>query len=165
MQGKRSGNVLWGLGSEEGAYTLHWQALLPGGTAWMAQGHWEPSSATDSTPPSLSNIPSFRFFPFSPESLLLTCGGRCPQKYFSKMRRQHLTRKGQRGVRRSGKDNGGEAMIGSFEICICPTSSDPQKTSSGPTHPLFQLACAHTSLRGEYICGHLYEAMVTNIIL
>ena len=32
MQGNRCENVLWGwLGSEEGAYTLHWQAELPGG--------------------------------------------------------------------------------------------------------------------------------------
>ena len=47
--GKTVGECFMGLGSEEGAYTLHWQALLPGG-AWMAQGHWEPSSPTDSTP-------------------------------------------------------------------------------------------------------------------
>ena len=68
VAGQNAGKCFMGLGSEEGAYTLHWQAVLPGGTAWMAQGHWEPSSPTDSTP-----LPSpFRFFllPLSPESLL-----------------------------------------------------------------------------------------------
>ena len=39
MQGNRCENVLWGwLGSEEGAYTLHWQAELPGGLGGLGVG-------------------------------------------------------------------------------------------------------------------------------
>ena len=48
-------------------------------------------------------------------------------------------------VDRSGKDNGGQAMIGSFEIRICARAPP--------------LVCAHTLLsitRGEYLSVHPY---------
>ena len=102
VAGQNAGKCFMGLGSEEGAYTLHWQAVLPGGTAWMAQGHWEPSSPTDSTPLPSPYLPSASFFfPSHQNHYFQTTGGQCPQrwsllKYFSDVRRQHLTRKGQR---------------------------------------------------------------------
>ena len=149
MAGQNAGKCFMGLGSEEGAYTLHWQAVLPGGTAWMAQGHWEPSSPTDSTP-----LPSpFRFFllPLSPESLLSNYWRAMSTKVvFAKVllrcEEATLDKEGSGGrVDRSGKDNGRQAMIGSFEIRICARAPP--------------LVCAHTLLsitRGEYLSVHPY---------
>ena len=142
MQDKRFENVLWSwLGSEEGAHIrcIGRPGCQVGQLGWPRDTRNPPPHQ----PPSLASF----FLPFlekSPESLLSTGEGPCPQKWslLKHFSGGDVDKEG--SGRRSGKDNGQQAMIGGFEIRICAP-----RLSTG--------ARPHTSQQSSISEGVLFE--------